>query len=149
MCTCSGRGLQNSKITPSDRPTSTSRREVFAFDDLGIPIDNIEGMTFGPPLPDGRQTLLIVSDNNFSPEQFTQFVAFGRGHPAELRLWPVLALVAGDGAPPSAPMTAIRRLRERVCEFVLGRVRFGLRFLRRFVLPYRSGRHRSRRRYPS
>jgi hypothetical protein len=51
-----------------------SQREVFAFDDLGIPIDNIEGMTFGPPLPDGRQTLVIVSDNNFSVGQFTQFI---------------------------------------------------------------------------
>ena len=51
-----------------------SQHEVFAFDDLGIPIDNIEGMTFGPPLPDGRQTLVIVSDNNFNAGQFTQFI---------------------------------------------------------------------------
>ena len=51
-----------------------SQHEVFAFDDLGIPIDNIEGMTFGPPLPDGRQTLVIVSDNNFNLGQFTQFI---------------------------------------------------------------------------
>jgi hypothetical protein len=54
--------------------TPVSQREVFAFDDLGIPIDNIEGMTFGPSLPDGRQTLVIVSDNNFNPGQFTQLV---------------------------------------------------------------------------
>ena len=54
--------------------TPVSQRQVFAFDDLGIPIDNIEGMTFGPSLPDGRQTLVIVSDNNFSPGQFTQFI---------------------------------------------------------------------------
>jgi len=54
--------------------TPVSQRPVFAFDDLGIPIDNIEGMTFGPELLDGRQTLVIVSDNNFSPGQFTQFI---------------------------------------------------------------------------
>jgi 3-phytase/alkaline phosphatase D len=54
--------------------TPVSQREVFAFDDLGIPIDNIEGMTFGPPLPDGRHTLVIVSDNNFGAGQFTQFI---------------------------------------------------------------------------
>lgn len=54
--------------------TPVSQHQVFAFDDLGIPIDNIEGMTFGPPLPDGRQTLVIVSDNNFSEGQFTQFI---------------------------------------------------------------------------
>lgn len=51
-----------------------SQRTVFEFDDLGIPIDNIEGMTFGPDLPDGRKTLVIVSDNNFSEAQFTQFI---------------------------------------------------------------------------
>ena len=50
------------------------QREVFAFDDLGIPIDNIEGMTFGPVLPDGRQSIVIVSDNNFAPTQFTQII---------------------------------------------------------------------------
>jgi hypothetical protein len=54
--------------------TPVTQRLVFEFDDLGIPIDNIEGMTFGPPLPDGRQTLVIVSDNNFSAGQFTQFI---------------------------------------------------------------------------
>jgi 3-phytase/alkaline phosphatase D len=54
--------------------TPVSKRLVFAFDDLGIPIDNIEGMTFGAPLADGRATLVIVSDNNFSPGQFTQFI---------------------------------------------------------------------------
>jgi hypothetical protein len=54
--------------------TPVSQREVFVFDDLGIPIDNIEGMTFGPSLPDGRQTVVIISDNNFSAGQFTQFI---------------------------------------------------------------------------
>lgn len=54
--------------------TPVTKSEVFAFDDLGIPIDNIEGMTFGPILPDGRQSLVIASDNNFSPGQFTQFI---------------------------------------------------------------------------
>jgi hypothetical protein len=54
--------------------TPVAKQQVFAFDDLGIPIDNIEGMTFGPLLPDGRRSLIVVSDNNFSPGQFTQFI---------------------------------------------------------------------------
>ncbi len=54
--------------------TPVSKRLVFSFDDLGVPIDNIEGMTFGPTLPDGRRTLVFVSDNNFNAGQFTQFV---------------------------------------------------------------------------
>ena len=43
---------------------------------LGIPLDNIEGMVIGPDLPDGRQSLILVSDNNFAPAQFTQFLLF-------------------------------------------------------------------------
>jgi hypothetical protein len=41
------------------------------------PLDNVEGITFGPTLPDGRQSLVLVSDNNFNSEQqITQFLAF-------------------------------------------------------------------------
>jgi hypothetical protein len=43
---------------------------------LGIPLDNIEGMTIGPDLPDGRRSLVLVSDNNFAASQFTQFLLF-------------------------------------------------------------------------
>jgi len=43
---------------------------------LGIPLDNVEGMTLGPKLPDGRQSLVLVSDNNFAVSQFTQFLLF-------------------------------------------------------------------------
>nr|WP_256251156.1 esterase-like activity of phytase family protein [Mycobacterium malmoense] len=40
------------------------------------PVDNIEGITLGPKLPDGRQSVVLVSDNNFSPSQITQFLVF-------------------------------------------------------------------------
>lgn len=40
------------------------------------PLDNIEGITLGPKLPDGRQSVVMVSDDNFSPTQITQFLAF-------------------------------------------------------------------------
>jgi len=43
---------------------------------LGLPLDNVEGMTIGPSLPDGRRSLLLVSDNNFAATQFTQFLLF-------------------------------------------------------------------------
>jgi 3-phytase len=46
------------------------------LDALGLPLDNVEGMAFGPDLPDGRRSLVLVSDNNFSPAQFTQFLLF-------------------------------------------------------------------------
>ena len=38
----------------------------------GQPLDNVEGMTLGPLLPDGRRALVMVSDNNFTPGQDTQ-----------------------------------------------------------------------------
>ncbi|MEA5534877.1 esterase-like activity of phytase family protein [Crocosphaera sp. XPORK-15E] len=43
---------------------------------LGIPIDNLEGLAFGETLTNGNRSLILVSDNNFSPTQFTQFLAF-------------------------------------------------------------------------
>jgi hypothetical protein len=54
---------------------------VFNFNDVkqqltqGI-IDNIEGITFGPKLPNGNQSLLLVSDNNFQAFglQLNQFI---------------------------------------------------------------------------
>jgi len=43
--------------------------------DLGVDPDNVEGMIFGPVLSGGRITLILVSDNNFSNSQTTQFIA--------------------------------------------------------------------------
>ena len=53
-----------------------SKKLLLNMDDLGIYIDNIEGVTFGPDLPNGHKTLIFVSDNNFSKEQKTQFLLF-------------------------------------------------------------------------
>jgi hypothetical protein len=39
-------------------------------------LDNTEGMCWGPNLPNGHRTLLFVSDDNFNPQQITQFLAF-------------------------------------------------------------------------
>ena len=46
------------------------------MDDLDIFIDNIEGVTFGPTLPNGHNTLLFVADNNFQPFEKNQFLLF-------------------------------------------------------------------------
>lgn len=83
----------------------TAEKELLLdLDDLGIVIDNIEGMTLGPVLEDGRQTLTIVSDDNFGGfgPQSTQFIALGLDlgevptmaptveTPEELRFAPIL-----------------------------------------------------------
>jgi len=55
--------------------TPMSKQSIFDLeDDLGLDPDNIEGMTFGPPMADGRIPLILVSDNNFNPSQTTQFI---------------------------------------------------------------------------
>jgi hypothetical protein len=38
-------------------------------------LDNFESLAVGPTLPDGRRTLVLVSDDNFSRVQTTRFVA--------------------------------------------------------------------------
>jgi hypothetical protein len=43
---------------------------------LGIELDNLEGMTFGPRLKDGSLSLFVVSDDNFRDDQITQFLLF-------------------------------------------------------------------------
>lgn len=43
---------------------------------LGIKLDNLEGMAISPRLADGSQSLILVSDDNFSDRQFTQFLVF-------------------------------------------------------------------------
>lgn len=53
-----------------------TRTLLFDLADLGIVIDNIEGVSLGQKLPDGRRSLVLVSDNNFNTHQVTQFLAF-------------------------------------------------------------------------
>lgn len=55
--------------------TPLTKRKVLTIGegDFGLDIDNIESVTWGPEV-DGKRTLVIASDNNFNPEQFTQFV---------------------------------------------------------------------------
>ncbi|MCC5664505.1 phytase [Nostoc sp. CHAB 5784] len=52
------------------------KRLLLNLNDLNLPngTDNIEGITFGPKLADGRQSIVLVSDNNFNQSQFTQIL---------------------------------------------------------------------------
>jgi hypothetical protein len=61
-----------------DQVTPVQKTLLLNLKGLGLTLDNIEGMTLGPRLPDGRQSLLLVSDNNFttSPAQVSQFLLF-------------------------------------------------------------------------
>jgi hypothetical protein len=39
-------------------------------------LDNFEGLAFGPTLPDGSRTLLVLSDDNFRSTQKTVLLLF-------------------------------------------------------------------------
>jgi hypothetical protein len=66
------------KLDPVALKTQDVAKKTLLLDlqSLPVPLDNLEGMTLGPQLPDGRQLLVMVSDNNFNPLQITQFLAF-------------------------------------------------------------------------
>ncbi|WBL26651.1 esterase-like activity of phytase family protein [Zunongwangia sp. HGR-M22] len=60
---------------------SAKKRLVFDFKSVRDQltdkiIDNIEGICFGPKLPNGKQSLLLISDNNFNSftKQLTQLI---------------------------------------------------------------------------
>ncbi len=55
---------------------AVSKKLLLNMDSLGFYIDNIEGATFGPTLPNGHRTLLFVADNNFQFVEKTQFLLF-------------------------------------------------------------------------
>ncbi|NEQ68384.1 MAG: esterase-like activity of phytase family protein [Symploca sp. SIO2D2] len=56
--------------------TPVKKKLLLDLSTLGMYLDNLEGITLGPRLPDGTQSLLLVSDDNFSDVQVTQFLLF-------------------------------------------------------------------------
>jgi len=59
----------------SYRPAT--KRLVLDLNTIGLPkVDNLEGMAFGPRLPNGHASLVMISDDNFSASQVTQVLVF-------------------------------------------------------------------------
>jgi hypothetical protein len=90
-------------VSGIDAPAShalaaASKTLLLDFAHLGLPLDNFEGMAFGPPLPDGRRTLFVVSDDNFNPDlQKTYLLAFAVG-------FEPLSIAAVQGAGHRSPL---------------------------------------------
>ncbi|MEV0676959.1 esterase-like activity of phytase family protein [Actinosynnema sp. NPDC050436] len=72
-------GSTDVKGVPSLRDAGARpvRKELVAdLDDFPLPlIDNVEGLAWGPRLPSGERTLVLVSDDNFAAEEVTRFIA--------------------------------------------------------------------------
>ncbi|MFE3290536.1 esterase-like activity of phytase family protein [Rhodococcus sp. NPDC059234] len=58
-------------ITGAER--KMTKRLVFDFGSLGMDPQCVEGMTWGPRLPNGDRSLVLVSDNNFGLAGRTSF----------------------------------------------------------------------------
>jgi hypothetical protein len=63
--------LAGAKFTPA------RKRLVLDLNTLGLPaLDNIEGISWGPVLENGRRSLVLISDDNFGAKQVTQLLLF-------------------------------------------------------------------------
>jgi hypothetical protein len=70
---------RDSLTAASAQPVEPVRKTLVSdlSDVPGLPrVDNVEGITLGPRLSDGRRTVVLVSDDNFAARQVTQFIAF-------------------------------------------------------------------------
>jgi hypothetical protein len=52
------------------------KKQLLDLGELGIDLDNLEAMAIGPRLSDGDRSLILMSDDNFNPNQVTQFLLF-------------------------------------------------------------------------
>ncbi len=71
--------LETDSLRDHEGPAPKPVTKVLVADlaDLGVDPDNLEGMAFGPVLPDGRRLLVMVADNNFQPSvQDNQVLVF-------------------------------------------------------------------------
>lgn len=66
--------IKGREVVPVKRTMLLDLSSLTNDDGSVLALDNIEGITFGPTVH-GKRTLILVSDNNFNPAQFTQFIA--------------------------------------------------------------------------
>ncbi len=68
--------INNPSLIENKKFKVANKKLLMNMDELDIYIDNIEGITFGPLLPNGHKTLIFVADNNFNPLQRSQLLLF-------------------------------------------------------------------------
>lgn len=66
----------DSLLTNSKNLRPVTKKLLLDLRNLDVALDNIEGLTLGPWLPNGQRSLILVSDNNFNSLQRNQFLAF-------------------------------------------------------------------------
>jgi hypothetical protein len=67
---------KNTSLIASPPAKPLTKKLLLNMDSLGMHVDNVEGICFGPTLPNGHKTLVMVADNNFQLFETTQFFLF-------------------------------------------------------------------------
>ncbi len=72
--------VRDVEALPAPYTGRTAQKTLLAnMKSLGINADNLEALALGPRLPNGKQSLIVMSDDNFSafdPPQVNQFILF-------------------------------------------------------------------------
>jgi hypothetical protein len=66
----------NSSLIKTPPRQAAIKKLILDMSKLNVFVDNIEGVTFGPTLLNGHQTLIFVADNNFKSLERNQFLLF-------------------------------------------------------------------------
>ncbi|CAM4300106.1 hypothetical protein MB901379_03219 [Mycobacterium basiliense] len=67
--------MRGAAVTPASKSLAVDLSTLSNAPGLS-PLHNVEGITLGPKLSDGRQSVVLVSDDDFSPVTVTQFLLF-------------------------------------------------------------------------
>lgn len=68
--------LNVASLYPHNGYKAVTKKLLFNLDDLGRYVDNVEGITLGPVLANGHQSLLLIADNNFNVLEKAQVFLF-------------------------------------------------------------------------
>jgi 3-phytase len=68
--------MDRAKITAATKTKIIDFEADLIKERAGKVVDNFECLAWGPVLPDGRKTLLVMSDDNFSKTQITELLVF-------------------------------------------------------------------------
>lgn len=68
--------INNPSLKENSNYTLAKKTLLLNTDDLKMFIDNVEGITYGPTLANGHQSLILIVDNNFSAMEQSQVFLF-------------------------------------------------------------------------
>ncbi len=68
--------LNENPLAENKNFKAATKKLLLNMDELGIYIDNVEGLCFGPTLPNGKRSLILIADNNFNSLEQQQVFVF-------------------------------------------------------------------------